>query len=114
LELPATERLLRIAVRLVFLLDLIFIAALFGLTIYGLTHLEIFSDRGGKWFRLIQIVGVIGAVGTLAVLVNAILAWIGKRSSIWGKIQATILLLACLGVLWFAFAGNLLRFSSTY
>jgi hypothetical protein len=106
--------LLRIAVRLVFLLNLIFIAALFGLTIYGLTHLEIFSDRGSKWFLLIQIVGVIGAVGTLAVLANAVLAWIGKRTSIWGKLQATIMLLACLGVLWFAFAGNLLRFSSTY
>jgi hypothetical protein len=24
------------------------------------------------------------------------------------------MLLACLGVLWFTFAGNLLRFSSTY
>jgi CubicO group peptidase (beta-lactamase class C family) len=114
LELTGNERLLRIAVRLVFLLQLIFIAALFGLTIYGLTHLEIFSDRGSKWFLLIQIVGVIGAVGTLAVLANAVLAWISKRTSIWGKLQATIMLLACLGVLWFAFAGNLLRFSSTY
>jgi hypothetical protein len=81
---------------------------------YGLTHLEIFSDQGGKWFRLVQIVGVIGAIGTLVVLGNAALAWISKRRSIWGKLQATIMLLACLGVLWFAFAGNLLHFSSTY
>jgi hypothetical protein len=48
------------------------------------------------------------------VLLNAIAAWIGKRRRIWGKLQATIMLLACLGVLWFALAGNLLRFSSTY
>jgi hypothetical protein len=113
LELTSSELLLRIGVRLVFLLNLIFIAALFGLTIYGLTHLEIFGDRGATWFRLIQIVGVVGAVGTLVVLVNAVVAWIGRRS-IWGKLQATIMLLACLGVLWFALAGNLLRFSSTY
>ena len=46
--------------------------------------------------------------------VNAVLAWISKRKGIWGKLQATIMLLACLGVLWFTFAGNLLRFSSTY
>jgi hypothetical protein len=59
-------------------------------------------------------VGVIGAVGTLVALANAVFAWIGKRASIWGKLQATIMLLACLGVLWFAFAGNLLRFSSSY
>ncbi len=113
LELTSRELWLRIGVRFVFLLDLIFIAALFGLTIYGLTHLEVFGDRGAKWFWLIQIVGVVGAVGTLVVLVNAVLAWIGRRG-IWGKLQATIMLLACLGVLWFAFAGNLLTFSSTY
>jgi CubicO group peptidase (beta-lactamase class C family) len=114
LELTTLERLLRILVRVVFALDLIFIIALFGLVVYGLTHLEVFSDRGNTWFRLIQIVGVLGAIGTLVVLVNAGLAWISKRRSIWGKLQATIMLLACLGVLWFAFAGNLLRFSSTY
>ncbi|HEU4872643.1 MAG TPA: serine hydrolase domain-containing protein [Pyrinomonadaceae bacterium] len=114
LELTPTERLLRILVRIVFVLDLVFIGALFGLTMYGLTHLEIFSDQGNKWFRLIQIVGVLGAIGTLAVFVNMVLAWISKRRRIWGKLQATVMLLACLGVLWFAFAGNLLRFSSTY
>jgi hypothetical protein len=114
LELTSSELLLRIGVRLVFLLDLIFIAALFGLTMYGLTHLEIFGDRGAKWFRLIQIVGVVGAVGTLVVLVNAVLTWKGQHRRIWGKLGATIMLLACLGVLWFAFAGNLLHFSSTY
>lgn len=114
LELTASELLLRILVRIIFVFDLVFIAALFGLTMYGLTHLEVFSDRGGRWFHLIQIVGVIGAVGTLVVLGNAALAWISKRRSIWGKLQATIMLLACLGVLWFAFAGNLLHFSSTY
>ena len=114
LELTPTERLLRILVRIVFVLDLVFIGALFGLTMYGLTHLEIFSDQGNKWFRLIQIVGVLGAIGTLAVFVNMVLAWISKRRRIWGKLQATLMLLACLGVLWFAFAGNLLRFSSTY
>ena len=114
LELTRTEKLLRILVRVVFALDLIFIGALFGLVAYGLTHLEVFSDRGTMWFRLVQIVGVLGAFGTLVVLVNAGLAWISKGRSIWGKLQATIMLLACLGVLWFAFAGNLLRFSSTY
>ena len=114
LELSTRDRLLRILVRVVFVLNLIFVGALFGLTMYGLQHLEVFSDRGTLWFRLIQIVGVIGAIGTLVVLVNAALTWLGKRWSIWMKIQATILLLASLGVLWFAFAGNLLRFSSTY
>ena len=114
LELTPRELWIRILVRVVFALDLIFIAGLLGLATYGLTHLEVFSDRGTLWFHLIQVIGVMGAVGTLAVLINAISTWASKRWSIWMKLQATILLLACFGVLWFAFAGNLLHFSSTY
>ena len=113
LELAPKERLLRVLVRIVFALDLIFIAALFGLVTYGLTHLEVFSDRGTMWFRIVQTVGVIGAVGTLIVLFNAVLTWINRRG-FWIKLQATVMLLACVGVLWFAFAGNLLRFTSNY
>ena len=113
LELAPKERLLRVLVRVVFALDLIFIAALFGLVTYGLTHLEVFSDRGTMWFRLVQIVGIIGAVGTLIVLLNAVFAWLNRRS-IWVKLQAAAMLLACVGVLWFAFAGNLLHFTSNY
>ena len=113
LELSSRERLLRILSRIVFALDIIFIAAFFGLVTYGLTHLEIFSDRGGVWFRIVQIVGVLGAVGTLVVLANAIVTWTSKRSR-WVKVGATLMLLAGVGVLWFTFAGNLLRFSSNY
>ena len=113
LELTPRERLLRILVRVVFALDLIFIVALFGLVTYGLTHLEVFSDRGTMWFRLVQIVGIVGALGTLIVLANAFTVWT-RRRSFWMKLQACVMLLACLGVLWFAFAGNLLRFASHY
>jgi hypothetical protein len=114
LELTKGELLLRVGVRIVFALNVIFIAALIGLIMYGLTHLEVFSDRGTTWFKLAQTIGLIGAVGMVVVLLNAIAAWISKSRRIWGKLQATIMLLACLGVLWFALAGNLLRFSSTY
>jgi hypothetical protein len=114
LELTVGERLLRWGVRIVFLLDLIFVASLFGLVTYGLTHLEIFSSHGTKWFYLVQLIGVVGAIGTLVALLNALLSWKSKRKRIWGKLGATIMLLACVGVLWFSFAGNLLQFSSSY
>ena len=112
LQLTTRELLLRILVRIVFALDLIFLAALFGLLTYGLTHLEVFSDRGTAWFRIIQTVGVVGALGTLIVLANAIVTV--RKRGFWLKLQATLMLLACIGVLWFAFAGNLLHFSSNY
>lgn len=114
LELTTKERWLRLGVRIVFVFDLIFVASLISLVTYGLTHLDLFSDKGTKWFYLVQFIGVLGAAGTIVVLLNAVLAWISKRKTIWGKLRATIMLLACLGALWFCFAGNLLHFSSTY
>jgi protein-S-isoprenylcysteine O-methyltransferase Ste14 len=114
LDLTPGERLLRLGVRIVFLLDLIFIASLLGLLTYGLSHLEIFSSQGTKWFYLVQIVGVVGALGTLVALLNALLSWKSRQRRIWGKLGATIMLLACLGVLWFSLAGNLLHFTSAY
>ena len=114
LELTPTEKRLRIGVWVVFALNLLFIAALLGLIIYGFTHLDFLNDRANKWFYLAQAIGVLGAVGTLVILLNAVYAWVNKRNRIWGKLGATILALACLGFLWFVFAGNLLSFSSTY
>ena len=113
LELTSKELWLRILTRVVFALDLIFIVAFAGLITYGLTHLEVFSDRGTMWFRLVQIIGVLGALGTLVVLANEIVMWTGKRS-FWMKLQGFVMLLACLGLLWFTFAGNLLSFTSHY
>lgn len=113
LELTARELLFRVLVRVVFVLDLIFIAALFMLVTYGLTHLEILSERGTIWFHLIQILGIVAALGTVLVLVNTVLTWIRKRG-FWVKLQATLTLLACLGVLWFEFASSLLRITSHY
>jgi len=114
LELTPRDRQLRFGVRIVLLLDLIFLVAMTGLVTYGLEHLWIFSDRGNTWFRLVQFVGIVGATGTLIVLYNAIRSWMDKRKRIWGKLQATILVLACFGFLWFALAGNLLHFASSY
>jgi CubicO group peptidase (beta-lactamase class C family) len=114
LELPPRERWLRLGVRAVFFLDLIFIAGFLGLVTYGLSHLQILGDQGTKWFYLIQFIGLLGALGTLVALLNAVFAWKSGRRTIWGKLRATVYLLACLGLLWFSFAGNLLHFSSTY
>ena len=114
LALTPIERRLRLAVRIVFVLDLFFMVAMTGLVVYGSMHIEFLSDRGNTWFHLAQVIGVLGAVGTLIVFYNAIRSWRNREKRIWGKLQATIFVLVCLGFLWFAFAGNLLHFSSNY
>lgn len=114
LELTPAERRLRLIIRIAFALDLLFVVAMTVFVLYGSTHLEAFTDRWNMRLHLIQVIGVIGAVGTLAVLYNAVHSWMNKRNRIWGKLQATILALACLGLLWFTFVSHLLHFSSNY
>jgi CubicO group peptidase (beta-lactamase class C family) len=114
LELTPTERRLRLAVRIVFVLVLFFMVALTGLLVYASKHIEFLSDRGNTWIHLAQVIGLLGAIGTVLVIFNAIQSWRNRKKRIWGKLQATLFVLACLGFLWFAFAGNLLRISSNY
>jgi CubicO group peptidase (beta-lactamase class C family) len=114
LSLTPTSRRLRTAVRIVFLLVLLFLACMTGLVVYGLQHIEFLSDRGNTWFHLAQAIGILGAIGTLLVIYNAIRSWRNHETGVWGKLRDTLFVLACLGFLWFAVAGNLLHFSSNY
>jgi CubicO group peptidase (beta-lactamase class C family) len=114
LKLTSLELQLRWAVRIVFALNLVFIVTLFGFLLFALKHLELLSDSGNIWIWLIQSIGVLGAVGTSVVFYNAIYTWMSDRYQIWGKLQATMFALACLGVLWLVFAGHLLSFNSNY
>jgi Beta-lactamase len=114
LKLTTLEWQLRWAVRIVFALNLVFIVTLFGFLLSALKRLELFSDSSNIGIWLVQGIGVLGVVGTIVVFYNAVHAWMSKRYGIWGKLQATIFALACLGVLWFVFAGHLLSFNSNY
>ena len=113
LDLTPLERWLRIGVWIVFALDLIFVLAFVGLVTYASSHIELLSDSGNIWIYLIQTIGILGAIGTLVVLYNAIKSWMGSRR-IWNKLRATVFVLACMGFLWFALAANLLIFRSNY
>jgi CubicO group peptidase (beta-lactamase class C family) len=113
LELTRTEWWLRLGVRIVFALNLIFILVLGVLLTYGSSHLGFFSDKSDSWFFLAQVIGVIGAIGCVVVLFNAAYTWRSERR-IWSKLQATLFALVCLGFLWFSFAGNLFKFTSNY
>jgi len=114
LELTRREWWLRIAVRAVFALALLFFAAMVGVIMYATNNLDFFSDAGSTWIRLAQVVGLIATVGTLVVFYNAVQAWMSGRYRIWGKLEATVLALACVGFLWFVFAGHLLYFTSHF
>jgi len=113
LELTRPERWVRLAVRMILALDILFLAAITGIVVVGSLS-AVFDDRLDKWILLAQLIGLAGSLGTLVVLYDAIQSWISKRKRIWSRLYATVLALACLGFLWFVFAGNLLRFSTSY
>ena len=114
LELTPQQRRIRLAVKIVVALDILFVAGIAAIVVYGLTNIAAFNDGLNKWIYLAQFIGVLGAVGTVVVLYDAINSWLSKGRTIWYKLNATILALACLGLLWFVFVGNLLRFTSKY
>lgn len=114
IDLTPREKQLRYLVRAIFAIDLIFIIGLIAIIIHLSTNYDFFSDSGNFWIRIVQVIGLIGVIGTPIVLYNAVHAWISKRYRIWGKLQATIFALASLGFLWFVYAGNLLSFTSHF
>ncbi|HEX9130580.1 MAG TPA: serine hydrolase domain-containing protein [Gemmatimonadaceae bacterium] len=114
LELTPQQRRVRIAVKLVLALDILFVAGIAGIVVYALTHIVAFNDGLNKWIYLAQFIGVLGAVGTVVVLYDTINAWLSQSRTIWYKLNATLLTLACLGFLWFVFVGHLLHFTSKY
>lgn len=113
LELTHAERWVRLAVRIVFVLNIVFLAAIVGIVMYG-SSTATFNDRLDKWILLAQLIGLLGAAGSLIVFYDAIQSWISKRKRIWSRLYASVLALACLGFLWFVLAGNLLRFTTSY
>jgi CubicO group peptidase (beta-lactamase class C family) len=114
LELSPQQKRLRLWVRIVCLLDVIFFAALVAFFAAGMKDINIFSPRNNVWLRLIQIVGWLGVLGTVLAIFNVIRSWKEPQRWLWSRIGDTLILLACLGVVWFVFAWNMLHWSLRY
>ena len=63
--------------------------------------------------RLIQLVGLLAIVGTIAAVMNAFHAW-QERDGWWRKLNSVILVLACFATIWFAFSLHLLNLHLNY
>ena len=96
-----------------FALNLISVVAIAGLLTYGLSNIDFLGEKGKPWFWAAQIVGILGALGTVIVIYNAVAAWTGT-SGWWRKIVSLVFIFICFGFLWFAYSGNLLMLRSTY
>jgi CubicO group peptidase (beta-lactamase class C family) len=63
--------------------------------------------------RLVQLVGVLAVIGTLAIVANARHAW-REPGGWWRKTNSTMLVLACVAAFWFVFSLHLLGLHLNY
>ncbi|HWA31465.1 MAG TPA: serine hydrolase domain-containing protein, partial [Rhizomicrobium sp.] len=100
--------------RVAALLDVVFLAGLIGVLQYGNDHLEVFSDGYDWLFRILQAVGALGVVGTIAMVWN-FLAGLGNTDRPWWT-KITDLLIAVSGVafIWFVITLKLITWSLNY
>ena len=100
--------------RLAALCDVVFIGGFLALFTYGNEHLEVFSDAWDWAFRVLQAFGILGVVGTVAMVWN-FLAGLGNSDRPWWT-KLTDLLLALAGIVfvYFVIAEKLITLSLNY
>jgi len=114
LDLTSAERKARTLARIVCLIDAAFIGAwvLFGAE--AEQHLSLLSDSFDPWMRLMQLGGLIGVIGMIAVAYNALGVWRNRQRWFWSKVGESAIALACLSLTWFIFDWHLLALSLKY
>ena len=112
LELDASYMRLRPWVRVVCAADIAFLLIfLMVLTSGGINAL---SSKTDFKFHTIQFLGVLGALGTIIVLLASLRSWRDPHAWFWGKVWNLLLVVACLAFVWFSYHWNLLNFNMNY
>ena len=100
--------------RIVCLLDLVFLAAFAGFFTMALKDIGLLSPHYNPWLRMIQIVGWLGVLGTLMVIYNAVRSWKQPERWLWARLGDMLIALACLGITWFVFTWSMLHWTLRY
>ena len=113
LDLTPSEKRLRLAVRLVCIVDLVFVVG-WLIFISGTNDVTNLSRSRDPLLYLLEILGVIAAMGTLIVILHAFRSWVKTGKWIWAKLFDVALALACIGFTWFIWHWNLINFNLRY
>jgi CubicO group peptidase (beta-lactamase class C family) len=112
LEMDSGTRRARLWIRLVCALDIVFIVGLL-LTFSSINPGDL-SEKLDLHINLLQSIGVLGALGTLLVLIACLRSWRDSNLWFWTKIWNLLVLVACIGFTWFVLYWNMLDFSKNY
>ena len=114
LTLTPRQRRIRLLVRLACLLDLLFLCGFAAFFSVAENNIGLLSPRFNPLLRLIQIVGWVGILGTLAALYNAFQSWREQGHWLGSRLGDTLIALACAAFVWFVFTWNMLHWSLRY
>ena len=112
LEMDAGLLRARMWIRLVCALDLAFVILL--LLTFSSVNPGLLSGKLDLRLNSYQGIGVLGALGTLLVLIACIRTWRDGNVWFWTKVWNLLVLLACVGFTWFVLYWNMLDFSKNY
>ena len=114
LGLGPRERFARLLARLVCFFGAAFILAWIAYGAAAGKNLGLISDSFDLWLRVMQLLGLLTVIGTLAALWSALSAWRNRARWFWSKIGESAIVAACLGLAWFIFTWHLLALSLNY
>jgi CubicO group peptidase (beta-lactamase class C family) len=114
LTLSPAERRLRVLVKLGCAVDLCALLAFVGTMVYGFSNLSAFSDHFDPWLRVLQLLFLIGVLGTLVMLYSSYGLWRKGRMRSWTTVYTAGLVLASSIFLWFTAASRILQSSLKY
>jgi CubicO group peptidase (beta-lactamase class C family) len=113
LEFTASEKRLRLTVRIICIVDLL----LLGAWMFFLSQADDISNLSRKmdpFLYLLQTIGLLAGIATLVVIYYAFLSWFKSNHWIWAKIFDIVLALGCVGFTWFIWHWNLINFNLHY
>ncbi|HXW54573.1 MAG TPA: serine hydrolase domain-containing protein [Candidatus Cybelea sp.] len=108
------DRRLRLAVKIVCILDLLFVVGLAVLVSKVSNDIGALNSRLDPLIHLTQVVGLLGALGSFVVIYYAYRAWRGGQPTILLKLGDTVLALACVGFAWVLLISHMLNFNLHY
>lgn len=113
LVLTQKQNRMRVAVRMVCLLDLLVVLG-WVLLFAGSEGPGALNDSKDGWIIFLMVLGVVAAICTLIALVNAVRNWGEKQIWVWTRIYDVAIALACIGFTWFIWYWNFINFNLKY
>lgn len=102
----------RLWIRLVCALNIIFVLGMLSILSSG--NPGDFSEKLDLRIHGMQVIGVFGVAGLILVFLGSLRSWRDHNSWWWAKAWNAIILLACIGYVWFVIYWNVLDFSLNY